>query len=375
MAKKDFYQVLGITKSATLAEIKKAYRSLVNIYHPDRNTQKTPAEQKAAEEKFKEIQEAYEVLSDENKRNQYDNFGHQAFDQQAGNGFSGFDFADIFSTFTSGFGSNFGFRSSRSERQNRPQKGDDLQGSIYINFIDSILGKEISQKLTKYSQCDSCNGSGANSDADIKVCQNCQGSGMQIETISIPGFGRVQNQGTCRSCSGVGKIVTKNCKKCRGKQIIETKKEITIEIPAGIRDGMFVRVVGYGGPGHKGGPSGDLHLEIKVHDHKHFTRAGNDIHINLPVSVIDIINENTVDVPSPTGMKKIRLYSHYKSGQIITVTNAGSPNPTNSKIVGDLKVHLIFYVPEFNQRQKSELNQVFSQINDKEKSKWLKDFY
>lgn len=372
MAKQDYYKVLGIGKSASLSEIKKAYRNLVNIYHPDKNTKKSPEEQKQAETKFKEIQEAYEILSDDSKRNQYDKYGHAAFDQQmgGGGGFSGFDFSDIFSSFTSGFG----FGSSRSERYNRPLKGENFQAKIYITFIESILGKEISQKLTKYSQCDHCKGSGANSEADIKTCHNCHGYGMQTETISIPGLGKIQNKSTCSVCSGSGKTVAKSCKKCRGKTIIETKEEVTIKIPAGIHDGMFIRLAGFGGAGHKGGPSGDLHLEVNVREHKHFTRSGNDIHIKMPVSIIDIINENIVDVPSPTGMKKLQLYSHYKSGQIVNVSRAGSPDPKNPRVVGDLRVQLMFYIPELNQKQKTELNQVFEQITDKTKAKWLKEF-
>ncbi|MXR05688.1 DnaJ C-terminal domain-containing protein [Mesomycoplasma flocculare] len=375
MAKQDYYKTLGIEKSASLSEIKKAYRNLVNIYHPDKNTKKSAAEQKQAEAKFKEIQEAYEVLSDDSKRNQYDKYGHAAFNQQfsgGGHGFSGFDFdfGDIFSSFTS----SFGFGNSRSEKYSRPLKGENFQAKIYISFIESILGKELTQKLTKYSQCDNCNGSGANSDSDIVTCRNCQGQGMQTETLNIPGFGRVQNKTTCSVCSGSGKTIARSCKKCRGKTIIETKEEVTVKIPAGIYDGMFIRLAGFGGPGRNGGPSGDLHLEINVREHKHFTRSGNDIHIKMPVSIIDILNENVVDVPSPTGIKKVQLYDYYKSGQIVSVLRAGAPDPKNSKIIGDLKVHLVFYIPEFNLKQKAELNQVFSQINDKKKTKWLKDF-
>ncbi|MXR44470.1 DnaJ C-terminal domain-containing protein [Mesomycoplasma hyopneumoniae] len=373
MAKQDFYKILGVEKSASLTEIKKAYRNLVNIYHPDKNTKKSAEEQKQAEAKFKEIQEAYEILSDETKRKQYDKFGHAAFDQQFGggsSGFSGFDFGDIFSSFTSGFG----FGGSQEQKYSRPLKGENFQAKIYISFIESILGKEISQKLTKYDQCDNCKGSGANSSSDITTCYNCQGRGMQTEVLNIPGFGRVQNKTTCSVCLGSGKNITKNCKKCRGKTIVETKEEVTIKIPAGIQDGMFIRVAGFGGPGHKGGPSGDLHLEINVRQHKHFTRSGNDIHVNMPVSIIDIINQNTVEVPSPTGLKKVKLYDYYKSGQIVNVLRAGAPDPKNPRIIGDLKVHLIFYIPEFSSRQKDDLNQVFAQINDKTKAKWLKEF-
>lgn len=375
MAKQDYYKTLGIDKNATLSDIKKAYRNLVNIYHPDKNTKKSAEEQKQAEEKFKEIQEAYEILSDDSKRSQYDRYGHSAFDQQSGgggfSGFSGFDFADIFSSFTSGFG--FG-SSRRSQKYSGPLRGENLTARIYISFIESILGTKVSQKLTKYSQCDQCKGSGANSDSDIKTCSNCHGQGVQNEIINIPGFGRMQNQTTCSVCSGSGKTVTKSCKKCRGKTIIETKEEIEISIPAGIRDGMFIRVAGFGGPGHKGGPSGDLNIEINVRAHKYFSRSGNDIHVEMPVSIIDIINENKVEVPSPTGMKSLQLYSHYKSGQTVILARAGAPDPQNQRIIGDLRVKLVFYVPEFNSRQKNELNQVFSQIKDKVKAKWLKEF-
>ncbi|WP_404912160.1 DnaJ C-terminal domain-containing protein [Mesomycoplasma hyopneumoniae] len=373
MAKQDFYKILGVEKSASLTEIKKAYRNLVNIYHPDKNTKKSAEEQKQAEAKFKEIQEAYEILSDETKRKQYDKFGHAAFDQQFGggsSGFSGFDFGDIFSSFTSGFG----FGGSQEQKYSRPLKGENFQAKIYISFIESILGKEISQKLTKYDQCDNCKGSGANSSSDITTCYNCQGRGMQTGSLKYPGIWSGSKQNNLFSLFRFWEKHYKKLQKVPWKNEVETKEEVTIKIPAGIQDGMFIRVAGFGGPGHKGGPSGDLHLEINVRQHKHFTRSGNDIHVNMPVSIIDIINQNTVEVPSPTGLKKVKLYDYYKSGQIVNVLRAGAPDPKNPRIIGDLKVHLIFYIPEFSSRQKDDLNQVFAQINDKTKAKWLKEF-
>ncbi|WP_434336843.1 molecular chaperone DnaJ [Mesomycoplasma conjunctivae] len=375
MTKKDYYEVLCISRSADTSEIKKAYRTLANKWHPDKHSQKTEAEKKEAEEKFKEVLEAYEVLSDENKKSQYDTYGHAAFEQGGmggAQGFSGFSgFGDIFSDLFEGFG--FGGRSSRNS--NQAQRGQDLIRSINISFEDSILGTKTKINLDKYNNCSHCNGSGANSSQDIHVCSTCNGKGQVIELTRVPGFGQIQNTTTCRKCAGSGKIISKKCKQCLGSTYTKINETITINIPAGIRDGMQIRMSGYGGPGKNRGSNGDLLLEINVLSHKHYTRAGSDIHINLPVSIVDIINENYVDVPAPIGMQQIRLRQHYKSGDVITVKNAGAPIKPNSSSKGDLKVHLVFYIPDFSTKQKHKLNEVFDELKDKTKDKWLKDFY
>ncbi|AHH45510.1 J domain-containing protein [Mesomycoplasma bovoculi] len=371
MSKRDYYQVLGVSKTADISEIKKAYRVLVNKYHPDKNNDKSESEKKVVEQQFKEVQEAYEILSDSEKRSQYDQYGHQAFEQGFGQGYSqGFGgFSDIFSDIFSGFG----FGSSRS-RQNYPTQGDDLSASIKIDFVDSILGTSFSQKFNKYEKCGHCDGTGADSPNDIQVCGQCAGSGSVVENVSIPGFGRVQNKSVCRRCSGRGKVIAHKCRTCSGQTFVKTIKEMNIEIPAGIKDGTKIRLSGFGEPGSNGGENGDLYILIRVKEHKYYTRANNDIHINLPVSVIDVISENVVEVPSPTGMKNLKLRDSSRSGDILTITGAGAPDPRNPRIVGDLKVHLAFYVPEFNNKQKAKLQEIFSEVNDKVKSKWLKDF-
>lgn len=372
MSKRDYYEVLGISKGANEAEIKKAYRTLAMKYHPDRNKEKD------AEAKFKEVNEAYEVLSDKDKRAKYDQFGNSAFDPNSGFGAGGFSqgfggFSDFFSDMFSDFGSGFGFGNS-SKRNNRPVKGSDYQASISISFIESILGKTIKQDLEKYETCSACDGLGAESKNDLQECSNCHGSGVVEEYVSLGGFGKIKSTNVCSRCSGQGKIITKKCSKCKGQKIIKTIKNVDIHIPAGIRNGDNMTLSGFGGPGQNKGPSGDLYLKINVMNHKHYTRAGNDIHLTLPVSVADIIQENSVEVPTPYGMENISLKNNYKSGDVVTIYRKGAKDPRNKNIIGDFKVHLELYVPDLSKNEKKELSEIFKSVKDKTKSKWLKDF-
>lgn len=372
MSKKDYYEVLGISKSATEAEIKKAYRSLAMKYHPDKNKEKD------AEAKFKEINESYEILSDKDKRAKYDQFGHSAFDPNSGfgggsysQGFSGF--SDFFSDMFSDFGSGFGFNNS-SRQTNRPIKGSNYQANVTISFIESILGKTIKQDLDKYETCPTCDGLGAESKNDLLECSNCHGSGFVEEYVSLGAFGKMKNTTVCSKCAGQGKIITKKCSQCKGQKIVKVTKNIDIAIPAGIRNGDSMTLTGFGGPGQNKGPSGDLYIKINVTNHKHYTRAGNDIHLTLPVSVVDIIQENAVEVPTPYGMETISLKNNNKSGDVITIYHKGAKDPRNKNIIGDFKVHLELYVPELSRSEKKDLSQIFKSVKDKTKAKWLKDF-
>lgn len=289
MAKRDFYEVLGISKSATEQEIKKAYRQLAKKYHPDVN------KEDGAEDKFKEVQEAYEVLSDSSKRSNYDQFGHAAFDQNAGfgGGGGGFqDFGDIFGSFFGGGG--------QRRNPNAPQQGQDRFMTMRVDFMDAIFGVEKTISLHVDEECTRCHGSGAHSQKDVKTCGRCHGSGQVTSQQRTP-FGTFQSQSVCPDCNGKGKTITKKCDLCHGAGFNSKKVNVDIKVPAGIVSGQQLRVSGKGERGINGGPQGDLFIEIVVSSHKFFTRQGNDIHITIPISAVDATLGTVIDVPTVHG--------------------------------------------------------------------------
>jgi len=309
LAKRDYYDVLGISKGASEDEIKKAYRSLAKKYHPDVN--KAPD----AEAKFKEINEAYEVLSDPNKKSTYDQFGFAGMDgaQANGGGFGGFgsmggmdDLNDIFSSFfggNSGFG---GFGSSRSSRKNGPIKGENRYMSMTIDFLDSVHGVDKNININVDCHCNHCNGSGAASSKDIESCPTCNGTGQVVrQTRSM--FGVMQQVGQCPDCGGSGKYIKKRCPKCGGKGYETVKENVEVSIPAGISSGQQVRIAGYGEHGLNGGNNGDLYIEIDVKPHKNFKREGNNIYIKVPISSLDATLGTKIDVPTVHGDVELNI--------------------------------------------------------------------
>ena len=322
--KRDYYDVLGISKSATEDEIKKAYRSLAKKYHPDVN--KAPD----AEEKFKEINEAYEVLRDENKRKAYDQFGFAGMDgAQAGGGFSGFqtggfdDFGDIFSQF---FGSGFGgFGGGTSYRSNQPVKGDNKVMQVDVDFMDACFGKTMDFSIDVDETCPDCKGSGAASPSDIETCATCHGSGTVI-TQRRSMLGVVQTQGVCPDCRGTGKKIRKVCPHCRGKGYNTEKQKITVNIPAGINDGQSIRVAGKGERGINGGPNGDLYLQINVRPHKMFEREGQNILLEIPVTAVDATLGTEIDVPTIHGDVRMRIDAGTQDGKILRLKGKGVPS-------------------------------------------------
>lgn len=292
--KRDYYEVLGVSRSANEIEIKKAYRTLAKKYHPDVN--KEPG----SDVKFKEIQEAYEVLSDPSKKASYDQFGHAGMEGAGGfggfggsGGFGGFeDLNDI-------FGSFFGGGQSRS-RQSGPRKGQDRFMQMKINFMDAVFGKEESISLDVEEQCDVCFGSGAHSKDDVKTCTTCKGSGQTVTQQRTP-FGVFQSASVCPDCGGSGKKIVNKCSKCNGKGYNRKRVTVDVKIPAGIQSGQQLRVSGKGERGASGGPNGDLFIEILVLKHKFFERDGRHIHITIPISAIDATLGTTVDVPTVYG--------------------------------------------------------------------------
>ena len=292
--KRDYYDILGISKSASDADIKKAYRGLAKKYHPDVNKDAD------APEKFKEVQEAYEVLSDSTKRSTYDQFGHAAFDQNGGaggfgGGFGGFGggMDDIFSQFFGGFG-------GQTQSSNAPRRGRDRFMTMRVDFMEAVFGAEKTIQLDVEEECHACHGSGAHSSQDIKTCGRCHGSG-RVTTQQRTPFGVFESQSTCPDCHGTGKVITKYCEVCKGAGYTSKRVDVDIKIPAGIVTGQQLRVSGKGERGDNGGGYGDLFVEISVSPHKYFKREGNDINITIPISVVDAVLGTTVDVPTVSG--------------------------------------------------------------------------
>ncbi len=370
MAKKDYYEILGLTKSASTDEIKKAYRLLAKKYHPDVNKSAD------AEEKFKEINEAYEVLSDEQKRRMYDQYGHQGIDHGAGgfggNPFEGFgsffggngeiDLGDIFGSFFGG--------GSRKRNDNRPRKGQTIQSRIKISFIDSAKGKTIEENLNKHEICSQCKGVGAESSSDIETCSTCKGVGQINKQRRTP-FGVVNSADICHFCSGQGKIIKNKCKKCKGQKYTSRTVKTKITIPAGIKNEQEVIVEGFGGPGINGGPSGDLIIFVYVDQHKYFAREGNNVHIDFPISFSDILLEKEVKIPTPYGTEKIKLINDLESGDVITVKNKGFKIIGTSKY-GDLKLHVKIFIPKLSRKEKEQLAHVIKDVKDDRFDVWLK---
>lgn len=319
MSKKDYYEILGISKGATEQEIKKAYRSLAKKYHPDVNKADD------ATEKFKEVQEAYEVLSDSTKRSQYDQFGHAAFDQNQGfgGGAGGFDdFGDIFSSFFGGGG--------RRANPNAPQRGQDRYMTMRVDFMDAVFGVDKTVTLSVDETCSTCHGSGAFSSKDVSSCGRCHGSG-HITTAQRTPFGTFQQQAVCPDCHGKGKIITKPCKDCGGAGFKTKKKDVDIKVPAGIASGQQLRVNGMGERGVNGGPQGDLYVEISVSSHKHFVRSGNDIHITVPISAIDATLGTVIDIPTVYGDVNLTIPAGTQPNTKFRLKEKGFPDLRSSR--------------------------------------------
>lgn len=306
--KRDYYEVLGLDKGASADEIKKAYRKLAKKYHPDMN--KEPG----AEEKFKEVNEAYECLSDPQKKATYDQFGHAGMDgaQGFGQGFSGADFGGFEDIFGSFFGGGFG-GGSRTRSNNGPRRGNDRYMQMRIDFMDAVFGKKETISLEVDEVCSECLGSGARSKDDIHTCPTCGGSGKVI-TQQRTAFGVFQSESVCPECHGTGKKITNKCPKCGGKGYEHKKVKLDIKIPAGINTGQQIRISGKGERGANGGPNGDLYIEIIVGSHAHFVRDGNDIMIEVPISSIDATLGCSVDVPTVYGDVSLKIPAGTQTG-------------------------------------------------------------
>ena len=350
MAKKDYYEVLGVDKNASQAEIKSAFRKLAKKYHPD--VSKEPD----AEEKFKEAQEAYAVLSDENKRKQYDQFGHSAFENNGAGGydFSGFDFSDIFSDlFGEGFGggfSNFGFSDFGSFGSRRKSKGRDRIVNVDLTFEEAAFGTNKSISLTLNDTCEECHGDGG---FDIKTCDKCHGSG-QITAQQQTLFGSFMTRTTCDKCGGKGETYSKECSNCHGKGTTEQTKEIEVKVPAGVDTGNQLRIKGKGEAGANGGPNGDIYLEFNVKKHPIFVRDDNDIYLELPITVSEAALGCKKKVPTLYGNITLNISSGAQTGDKHRVRGKGVES-VNSYGKGDMYIVLKVKTPEKLTRDQKKL--------------------
>ena len=326
MAKRDYYEVLGLSKGASAAEIKKAYRKLSKQYHPDIN------KEEGTEEKFKEITEAYEVLRHDNKKAQYDQFGHAAFGNGGqggfggaggfGGGFQGFsggfdDLGDIFSSF---FGGGGGRRNP-----NAPRQGEDLLHRMHISFEESVFGTKKTIKLRKDVECDHCHGTGAKDSSSVTTCQRCHGTGQEAVIQDTP-FGRMQSQRTCSECQGRGKIIKDKCAHCFGKGYNNREVEYEVEIPAGISSGQRVRLQGKGGAGENGGPAGDLFIEVSVPEDSYFHREDDDIYTKLTLSPAQAALGTKIDVRTLTGEIELTVPAGTQHGRKFRLAGKGVKN-------------------------------------------------
>lgn len=332
--KRDYYEVLGVAKSAGDDEIKKAYRSLAKKYHPDMN----PGDAEA-EAKFKEVNEAYAVLSDAEKRQKYDQFGHAAFDPASGGsgfggfgGFGDFDFGDIFSSFFGGGGG-----SSSSRRRQMPQDGDDIGTRLTISFEEAAFGCKKEVSFARIEECPDCSGSGAAKGTKAETCTECNGSGsVTVRQQTMLGY--MQTQRPCQNCRGTGKIIKTPCRNCNGKGFIKINKKLDVTIPAGIDSMQRIVLRGQGSAGRNGGVAGDLIIEVKVKPHKIFTREGNDVYCEVPISFSEAALGAEIDIPTLDGKtKKQTIPEGTQTGTNFTLRGEGIAD-INSKRRGNLIV-------------------------------------
>jgi len=369
MAKKDYYEVLGINKSTSPEEIKKAYRKSAIKYHPDKNKG-----DKAAEAKFKEASEAYHILSDTEKRKNYDQFGHAAFEGSGGrSGFSNFDFT---SSFSDVFGSDIfddifeGFGGSRGRRRSSDLRGADLRYDLSISLEDAFNGKKQEINFSSSDKCERCQGYGAEPGSKPVSCSTCGGQG---QVRSSQGFFTIQQ--TCPQCSGSGQQISSPCKGCRGMGKKQTKKKISTTIPKGVDDGTRIRLSGKGEAGSKGGANGDLYIFVSLKSHSIFKRSDENIFYEFPISLADAALGVTVEVPTIDGGKaKVKIPPGTQNGKQFRLKDKGMPI-MRSKNYGDLYIQAITEVPVSLTKEQKNLLEQFKNLEDAKTNPIMKDFF
>lgn len=350
MEKRDYYEVLGIGKSASAGDIKKAYRKLVKKYHPDVN------KEDGAEEKFKEIQEAYEILSDESKRSAYDQYGHAGtagFNQGFSGGYSDFgsangtpfDMGDIFNSFFGGsMGSNFGFDfGSRNGGRRVSNEGTDIRYKVRLNFDEAMEGGDYKIKIRRDIECENCKGTGSSS-GKTKVCPVCKGTGQERQVRSTI-LGRMSVMSTCSNCNGTGEVIENPCKKCKGTGVETVEESLNIKVPAGAYDGMTLRFRGGGNAGRNGGDFGDLYVEIEVEISKYFERRGNDIYSDADIPVYVAVLGGDISVKTIFENVKLKIPKGTQSGTIFKLKGKGCPIFNSKGDRGDQYIRINVNIP------------------------------
>ena len=371
--KKDYYEILGVSKSASDDELKKAFRKKAKQWHPDAN----PNNKKEAEAKFKEVNEAYEVLSDPQKRQMYDQFG-TADPQQAGfgggpfggNGYYSYstsdfgDFGDLGDIFSSFFGGGFGGQRSSGRRNNGPRKGEDLNIRVDISFEDSFLGVEKEIVVTRQETCTHCNGTGAKKGTNPIKCPTCGGTG-NVTSYQNTILGRVQTRRTCSDCHGTGEIIKEPCENCHGKGTVRKSPKVKVKIPAGINDNQTVVLRGEGNPGIKGGPSGDLYITVRVKKSSIFKREGNNVYCDIPITITQATLGAELEIPMVDGSKeKYKISEATQTGTQFTIRGKGFKS-INSNMQGNFIFRVVVQTPKkLTKEQRDLLMQLAKTMNE-----------
>ena len=366
MAKRDYYDVLGVNKGASADQIKSAYRKLAVKFHPDKNKG-----DKAAEEKFKEASEAYHVLSNSERKQNYDNFGHAAFENGGGGrgGFGNFDFSNHFSDiFEDFFGEGFGGGGRRSRRSNN--RGSDLRYDLSITLEEAFSGKKQDIKFSTTEKCDTCSGSGSKPGQNAGACNMCGGHG---QVRSSQGFFTVQQ--TCPQCSGSGEIITHPCGSCSGQGKKQASKRLSVTIPKGVDDGTRIRLSGKGEAGSRGGSNGDLYLFINVHSHELFKRSDENLFFECPISIADAALGTSIEIPTIDGGKaKIKIPAGTQSGKQFRLRSKGMPYMRGGDY-GDLYVQVNTEVPVSLNKEQKDLLEKFREIENEKSNPSIRKFF
>ena len=369
--KRDYYEILGVNKSATDSELKSAYRKLAKQHHPDANPDDVRAEQK-----FKEISEAYAVLSDGDKRAAYDQYGHAAFDPSSGGsggGFYGnvnFDMHDIFNSF---FGEGFDIFGGGGRRRTGPRRGADLQMRMQIKFEEAVFGATKEVQLQTNEVCGTCKGSGSKPGTHPENCKECSGSG-QVRAVQQTLLGSMTTLRTCPACKGEGRVIKDPCGTCRGTGKTRATKTLNITVPKGIDNGQSIRLAGKGEPGEKGGPDGDLLITMQVLPHKVFKRQGNNLYLDVPITFVQATLGDEISIPMLDGAEeKYNVRAGTQPGTVIHLKGKGVPSVRNNRNIGDLVVTLNVVVPtKLTEKQKEYLRAFNEEMGDEyNKKNWF----
>ena len=359
--KRDYYEVLEIPRGASEEEIKKAFRKLALKYHPDRN------KEKGAETKFKEINEAYQILSDSSLRTKYDQFGHQGVSGQAGSGFDGFDnfagFGDIFETFFGGSGGH--------QAGSRNTRGASLQTSVTIDFQDVVNGTERNIELIRTESCSKCSGSKSEPGSALKSCSSCNGQG-RVRRASQGMFGQFIQVVNCNDCAGEGQIISNPCKQCKGRGFERQKRKLAVTIPAGIEDGNQLKLTGEGEASTNGGRPGDLFLSVNIKNHPIFIRQGNDVKHEHIIDIVQASLGSKVLVATLDGEAELDIPAGIQSGQVIRLRNKGIPYLRDQKKRGSQLVEIVVEIPRSLSKKQREILQSFASTLDTSDKRWSK---